>query len=151
MPSFNIHWRGCPHRHLPRIPSTSIRRASPASQSVAQTAAEDVMRSPLDPALQQERRKQRSKVRSRRSRSSRCSATTLSRRRVSHRTSRNTHSFEKQLSRIYLNRARTHDLSSKASTRGQGKKSQEDVPAGSSNDTVLHVAPNDGARSSVRA
>jgi hypothetical protein len=87
MPNFNVHWKGCPHRHLPRIRVASISRTSIQSQTVAQVAAEDVVRSPLSTALEQERKKQLFRLRRRRAlRSSRGSSAALrARNRVSQR------------------------------------------------------------------
>jgi hypothetical protein len=73
MLNFNIHWKGCPHRHLPRIRVASSRRASVHSRSIAHVAAEDAFRRPLTSELELERKKQRSALLRRRLRRS-CSS-----------------------------------------------------------------------------
>ena len=87
MPAFNIHWKGCPHRHLPHVRTASTPRSSIRGESIARVAAEEVVRSPLSAALEQERKKQLLKLRRRRaSRLSRGSSAVLrSRKRASQR------------------------------------------------------------------
>jgi hypothetical protein len=85
MPNFNIHWKGCPHRRLPRIrvastPHTSIRTCS-------QIASKQVLQIPLGGALEQARKKQgfNFRLRRRRGRSSRSTSAVRSRRQAAQR------------------------------------------------------------------
>lgn len=92
MPHFNIHWQGSPHYHLPRIRSASV-----GSRNFAQIAAEEVLRSPLSPVLEQERTKQRIAGQGERGRSP--ARTTASQRRHD---KENTQSLRRSTSSIYL-------------------------------------------------
>jgi hypothetical protein len=82
MNNLGIHWRGYPHRRLPRIRVVSNRRLSAYNPSIAHAAAENASRYRLGSALEQERRKdQKPRIhkfgfRRRRNRSSRSSRST---------------------------------------------------------------------------
>jgi hypothetical protein len=150
MPSFNAHWKGFPHNHLPRIQSTSIRRASITSQCTARSAAEQVLRTPLSAALQQERRKQRYIVRSRRNKSSRSSGATSPRRKSYSRTSRNIQLVRKQ--NLRLRSGVTTPYRSAATVVSSARTGilakQTATNSSYSIGTVLDFEDTDGARSS---
>jgi hypothetical protein len=59
MPQFNIHWKGCPHRHLPRIRVASSSYGTVQGRSHAHIAAQDVVKLPLGLALEKSRQQQR--------------------------------------------------------------------------------------------
>lgn len=93
MPYINIHWKGHPQHHLPKIrvastPSVSVRNRSTA-------AAQQVAKLPLGPGLEQERKKNRFnfRVRRRRGRSSRTSVVAQAKRRASQRARQNIQVF----------------------------------------------------------
>jgi hypothetical protein len=73
MPSFNVHWKGCPHHRLPRIRVASTPRTSIRTRS--QIAAEQALRIPLGTALEEARKKQRFNFRFRRRRGRRSRST----------------------------------------------------------------------------
>ncbi|KAF4627669.1 hypothetical protein G7Y89_g10487 [Cudoniella acicularis] len=106
MPHFNIHWKGCPHRRLPRIRSASV---GSRSRSLAQIAAEEVRRRPLSAELERERRKQRLANRRRQGRSSKTSSAAVQVRKRSSRPVRysSTQSLGRSTSQIYLVRGIT--------------------------------------------
>jgi hypothetical protein len=66
MPHLNIHWKGYPHRHLPRIRVSC--HSSVRSRSIAQVAAEQALQTTLSEALKKKRKKQRMKPSTRRQR-----------------------------------------------------------------------------------
>lgn len=65
MPHFNIHWKGCPHRHLPRIRVASPHYGTTASRRFAHIAALEVCQLPYSLAFQRARLQQRIRVRRR--------------------------------------------------------------------------------------
>ena len=71
MPNFNIHWRGYPHRHLPRIRVASPTRASVRSGHTTRFAPRDSISHSLRDKLERERKKQKFAFRRRRGRKSR--------------------------------------------------------------------------------
>lgn len=79
MLNFNIHWKGHPHRRLPRIRIAPIRGTSVRSSSIPGIVAVDSiqLRRPLGPNLERERKKQRFAFRRRRSRKSCSSSSAL--------------------------------------------------------------------------
>jgi hypothetical protein len=145
MPSLRVRWKGRPHGHIPRLQPTSPRRASFASQSTAQSAAEEVLRSPLPSNLQNERRKQRQIVRSRRSRSSRGSAANTSRKRVSTRPIRNVHFTASQNSGMGKeSRSKDQNGSPVRSLDGAGRLlTQPNIDSSQDTGTVLDFGDSD--------
>ena len=83
MPNFNIHWRGYPHRHLPRIRVASSSGTSVRSRRVPRIAVADSNRQPLGAELERQRKKQRFIIRRHRSRKSRCSSAARARKHAS--------------------------------------------------------------------
>jgi hypothetical protein len=69
MPQFNIHWKGCPHRHLPRIRVASPHYGTTASRHFARIAALEACQLPYSLALQRARLQQRIRIRRRKQRS----------------------------------------------------------------------------------
>jgi hypothetical protein len=63
MPQFNIHWKGCPHRHLPRIRVASPHYGTVCSRHFAHIAALEAGQLPYSLALQRARVQQRIRIR----------------------------------------------------------------------------------------
>jgi len=69
MPQFNIHWKGCPHRHLPRIRVASPQYGSGSGCLYAHFAALEASRLPYSLAFQRARLQQRIRTHRRKQRS----------------------------------------------------------------------------------
>ena len=145
MPGFNIHWKGCPHRRFPRIRVASSSRTSIRSRTIAQLAAEEVVRSPLSTALEQERKRQLFRLRHRRAlrRSRGSSAILRTRKRASQRARQHIQVF-----------GWNPDIASKVNTENTGSKpSSTTARAGSrSGNTITGstvIDSNDGAAASI--
>jgi hypothetical protein len=144
MPSLSVRWKGRPHNHLPRVQPISPRRASFASQSTVRSATEEVLRSPLPPALRNERRKQRQIVRNRRSGGSRGSVANSSRRRIYARPVRNVHFTASQNSQMYSGTREQYQKSAAiVSTDGAGMLKPSPAASSQSTGTVLDFGDSD--------
>lgn len=88
MPYPNVHWKGRPHRHLPRIRVASFPSAVTPNCYYSNTAAQNVAQNPLGTALEIARQQERIKARARRGANRRSSADNVVRRRVTQKAKR---------------------------------------------------------------
>ena len=63
MPQFNIHWKGCPHHHLPRIRVASCPKGNHSPRSLSHLATQDIVRSTFGSHLEKARLEQRTNTR----------------------------------------------------------------------------------------